>query len=481
MGFLKSIFNGHYSDNVLRDNEIKMNCSGCSYVIILCAIMLAFATLYDWSYYNLSTFIIVGLYVIAALCALYIVSCHLTQGKAKWLKIYAVGLFVITTAFLAFFTSSGLISLASIIPMAMASRYYSQRFTFITAIGTYLLLVAIIVGGTLFHLTDIQDLNYIQIKPGMSVTISGSIYNSFKEIAHSVVDTGVYLKRLLVFEVLPNTCLFVLLAIICMTVTARGKQMIEEQGEISSREAKIKHELATATAIQDNMLAEVFPVNERYELYAIMNPAKEVGGDFYDFFNLDDDHIVIVIGDVSDKGVPSALFMAMGGSIMHSYGELGYSPSCIFKETNRRLCNGNKEGMFITAFLGIVDLKTGLITYANAGHCAPLIKRANGEIEYLNMQADLFLGSIEGIEYVDQHMQLYPGDKILLYTDGVTEAMNKEEELLGKERLAEMVNNDNQNAAKDIVEALALGIKDFANGAEQNDDITMLLLELKEV
>ena len=481
MGFLKSIFRGHYSDNVLRDNEIKMNCSGCSYVIILCAIMLAFATLYDWSYYNLSTFIIVGLYVIAALCALYIVSCHLTQGKAKWLKIYAVGLFVITTAFLAFFTSSGLISLASIIPMAMASRYYSQRFTFITAIGTYLLLVAIIVGGTLFHLTDIQDLNYIQIKPGMSVTISGSIYNSFKEIAHSVVDTGVYLKRLLVFEVLPNTCLFVLLAIICMTVTARGKQMIEEQGEISSREAKIKHELATATAIQDNMLEVAFPVKEKYELYAMMHPAKEVGGDFYDFFELDEDHVAIVIGDVSDKGVPSALFMAMGGSIMHSYGELGYSPSRIFKETNRRLCSGNKEGMFITAFLGILDLKTGILTYANAGHCAPLIKKKSGEAQYLNMQADLFLGSIEGIDYADQETKLDKGDKILLYTDGVTEAMNPKEELFGKARLMEFIKNDKNGTTEQSLTALLSDIREFANGAEQSDDITMLLLEYKEV
>ena len=478
---LKSIFKGHYSDNVFRDNEIKMNCSGCTYVIILCIIMLAFAILYDWSYYNLSTFIVVGLYTVAALGSMYIVCCHLTQGKARWLKYYAVGLFTVTSLFLAFFTSSGLIALVSIVPMAMASRYYSQRFTLITAIGTYLLLISIILAGTKLQLTDIQDLNYIQIKPGVSVTISGSIYNSIKDIAYKVIDTNIYFKRLIIFEVLPNTCLYALIAIICMTVTARGKRMIEEQAEISSREAKMKNELATATAIQDNMLAEVFPVTEKYELYAMMHPAKEVGGDFYDFFNLDDDHIAIVIGDVSDKGVPSALFMAMGGSIMHSYCELGYSPSKIFKETNRRLCNGNKEGMFITVFLGIVDLKTGMVTYANAGHCAPLIMRANGEIEYLNMQADLFLGSIEGIEYKDQYMQLYPGDKILLYTDGVTEAMNTEEELFGKDRLVEMVRVKKGNSAKSTIEALTSDIKSFANGAEQNDDITMLLLELKEV
>mgnify|MGYP003325782750 CR=1 FL=1 len=163
MGFLKSIFKGHYSDNVLRDNEIKMNCSGCTYVIILCIIMLAFAILYDWSYYNLSTFIVVGLYTVAALGSMYIVCCHLTQGKARWLKYYAVGLFTVTSLFLAFFTSSGLIALVSIVPMAMASRYYSQRFTLITAIGTYLLLVSIILAGTKLQLTDIQDLNYIQI------------------------------------------------------------------------------------------------------------------------------------------------------------------------------------------------------------------------------------------------------------------------------------------------------------------------------
>ena len=481
MGFYKSTIYGHHSDNVLKDNEVKMNCSGCTYVVILCVIMLAFAILYDWSYYNLSTFIVTGLYTVAALGVFYLICCRLTQGKAKWLKYYSIGLFSLASMFLAFFTSSGLISLTCIVPMVMASRYYSPRFTLFAAIVTNLLVVGVAVLGTRFGLTDIQDLNYIQIKPGMSVTISGSIYNSFKEIAHTVVDQSVYTQRLIIFEIIPNCCLYIMLAIICIMITARGKKMIYEQAEISSKAATMKHELVTATAIQDNMLAEAFPVTDRYELYAMMNPAREVGGDFYDFFELDEDHVAIVIGDVSDKGVPSALFMAMGASIMHSYGELGYSPSQIFKETNRRLCNGNKEGMFITAFFGIVDLRTGTITYANAGHCAPVIKRANGKAQFLNMQADLFLGSIENIDYADQHVQLYKGDKILLYTDGVTEAMNLEEDLYGKERLKEFVNNNARATMKESVDALVSNIKEFANGAEQNDDITMLLFEYKEV
>ncbi len=481
MKSIRTLTNDHYSDDVLRNNEIKMNYSGCVYALIQSAIMLIFATFYDWSYYNLSTFIVVGAYANAALGIVYVIVCRATKGEPKWLKCFSVGLFILAAMFLTLFASSGLIMLTCVVPVAIASRYYSKRFTMRTSLITMAAFNAIVIAGAYYGFSDIEDLNYVQILPDMSVTVKGSIYNSFKSIAAKVVDRGVYTSRIIKFELIPNDLVFLIILIVCMTITARGKLMIEEQGIISSREAKIKNELATATAIQDNMLAEVFPVTDRYEIYAIMSPAREVGGDFYDFFNLDDDHVAIVIGDVSDKGVPSALLMALGGSIMRSYGELGYSPSHIFKETNRRLCQGNKEGMFITAFFGVVDLKTGAVVYANAGHCAPIIRRADGSVEYLKMEANLFLGSIEGIEYIDQHMQLNQGDKLLLYTDGVTEAMNTGEEFYGKSRLKEIFKNNNKNNAKESVEVLFDDIKEFTAEAEQSDDITMLLFEYKEV
>ncbi len=477
---LLSLFRIKFSDNIFIDNEIKTNYAGCTYSIMLALVLFFFASTYDWTHYNLAEFIKTGFYITIAFSLLCVLLCNLLKGRPWWLKYMMVFEFVLADAFIAMFSTSGFITIMMVIPTVMSCRYYSVKFTATVAVVTNIVLMTMAVCGSYYGFADMEDLNFIQILPGMSVTISGSIYRTFKEISSHVIDRVVYTKRIIIYELIPIEFIYTLFTILCVTITKRGRRLVVEQAEISSNNAKIKSELDTASAIQNNMLASEFPVSDKYDLYALMKPAKEVGGDFYDFFTLDDNHIAIIVGDVSDKGVPAALFMAQCGSLIHTYAELHYSPSDIFKETNRRLCVGNDEGMFVTAFLGIIDLRTGSMTYANAGHCAPVIKRANGKASFLQMQTNLFLGSIDNIPYVDQHMQLFKGDRILLYTDGVTEAMNNSEEQYGSKRLLEYINSAAYNGASESLGNLILDVKRFTEEAEQNDDITVLLFEYKE-
>ncbi len=251
----------------------------------------------------------------------------------------------------------------------------------------------------------------------------------------------------------------------------------------SSRALRTEAELNVASNIQRDMLPNIFPTfpeRDDFDIYATMEPAKEVGGDFYDFFMVDATHLAIVIADVSGKGVPAALFMVIAKTIIRNQAQSSSSPADIFIRANEQLCENNGEGLFVTAFLGIIDLETGVMTYANAGHNPPLLRHADGDYEWLKVRPGFVLAGMEGIRYRQFEVQLMPGSSVLLYTDGVTEATNAALELYGEARLSEAVNAD---MAKDMPPAellpyIAGKVGEFVNGAEQADDITMLSFKL---
>ena len=249
---------------------------------------------------------------------------------------------------------------------------------------------------------------------------------------------------------------------------------------MTAEKERISAELNVATQIQADMLPRIFPpFPERgeFDIYAIMNPAKEVGGDFYDFFLVDEDHLAIVIADVSGKGVPAALFMVIAKTLIKNHAQNKESPAGVFTNTNNQLCEGNDAGLFVTSWMAVLTISTGELSYVNAGHNPPLLKRKNGEYEYLRSRPGFVLAGMEGVRYREGSITLEDGDRLFLYTDGVTEATNADKELFGEERLKAALDSVGNAPIRDMLIFVKEQIDGFVGDAEQFDDITMLGIE----
>ena len=255
---------------------------------------------------------------------------------------------------------------------------------------------------------------------------------------------------------------------------------IREFMKATAEKERIGAELNVATQIQADMLPRIFPAfpeRQEFEVYATMNPAKEVGGDFYDFFLVDDDHLAVVIADVSGKGVPAALFMVIAKSLIKNHAQNRETPGEVFTQTNAQLCEGNDAGLFVTAWMGVLEISTGKFVYVNAGHNPPLLKRAGGQYEWLKSRPGFVLAGMEGIRYRENTLELMPGDTLYLYTDGVTEATSSAQELYGEERLQAALNEASELPVSQLLPRIKNCIDTFVGDAEQFDDITMLGLQ----
>ena len=258
----------------------------------------------------------------------------------------------------------------------------------------------------------------------------------------------------------------------------RMKKYIADVVSVTSEKEKISTELCVATNIQADMLPKKFPDCTEFNLYASMRPAKEVGGDFYDFFMVDKRHLAIVVADVSGKGVPAALFMVIGKTLIKDHTVPNVDLGKAFTEVNDLLFQANGDGMFITAFEGILDLFSGEFRYVNAGHEPPYIFH-NGTFEARELEPAFVLAGMPGMKYEAGRMMLEPGDKIFQYTDGVTEATNASEKLYGFERLGEVLNEHGSESPCGIIKSVSESVDAFVGEAPQFDDITMLCLEYK--
>ena len=254
-------------------------------------------------------------------------------------------------------------------------------------------------------------------------------------------------------------------------------QMQKEHSQLES----LKGDLAIACEIQQAILPRVFPPfpedSDKLDIAASMTPAKDVGGDFYDFFRIDDDRIGFVIADVSGKGIPAAIFMAVSRTLIRATGVRGGSPADCLTYSNKLLAAESVDCMFVTVFYGIFNLKTGEISYCNAGHNPPYILKRGGAVEVLPTSQDPMVGAIDGIEYHGATLQLDHGDSLVMFTDGVTEAMNAQNEEFGEERLEDTLAEVTMHNCQQIVEAIKADVAAFVGDAEQSDDITVLALK----
>ena len=252
---------------------------------------------------------------------------------------------------------------------------------------------------------------------------------------------------------------------------------MEELTQATVEKERMAVELSLAATIQANMLPSTFPPYPNrtdLEIFASMDAAKEVGGDFYDFYLLDNDRFVFLIADVSGKSIPAALFMMRAKMTIKALAESGADVHVILSKANERLCEGNEAGMFVTIWLGIVDMKTGVLSYANAGHNPPLLRRRHDSFDYIKTRPNFILAGMDGAPYRKYEIQLLPGDELFLYTDGVTEATNVRQELFGEARLLKVLNGISETTPEFRCESVKKAMKSFVGEAEQFDDIIML-------
>ena len=254
-----------------------------------------------------------------------------------------------------------------------------------------------------------------------------------------------------------------------------NKTVTALRGYIDEAEQRMKDELKMAAAIQDAALPKNFKLpSDNIDLYALMTPAKQVGGDFYDFFYVGVDRLCLVIADVSGKGVPASWFMMRAKTAIKNYARSGNGAADLLEHVNNMLCEGNDAEMFVTVWIGILDLKTGQMQCANAGHEYPVIMRAGGDYELLKDRHGLVLAAMENVPLKDYEIRLNPGDRLFVYTDGVPEAINEKEEAYGTERLVRKLNRLKTVSQEMALEEVLQDIRNFAGDAEQFDDITML-------
>lgn len=253
---------------------------------------------------------------------------------------------------------------------------------------------------------------------------------------------------------------------------------IQNLTKVTAEKERIGAELALASQIQSEILPNIFPPfpdhRHDFDLYASMTTAKEVGGDFYDFFFIDDDHLGLVMADVSGKGIPAALFMMMARLLLNTLAMTGDSPAEVLQRANETICQNNKSDMFVTVWFGVLTLSSGQLTAASAGHEYPVIQRIGGAFEIFKDTRRLALGAMPNIKYLDYTLNLKKGDVLFLYTDGVPESTNPANELLGTDGMLALLNHSNCADMKHFLDDVAQGLADFTGNTSQFDDVTMM-------
>lgn len=349
--------------------------------------------------------------------------------------------------------------LAWMMPIMLSCHYYSRGLT-----RRVMLLSLVCMSLSLFLNLYVGDWD-------------GNVWN----IVHPAVripPTKKVITDMMVFFALPRSGILFAMSFIAMTISDRTIGLLEKQASNVEEKQRISTELNVATNIQTSMLQEEPLSVGNASVCASMTPAKEVGGDFYDYYMLDDDHLVVTVADVSGKGVGAALFMARSMTILKARVKTLRDPAAVLASANEELCLNNEE-MFVTVWLGIVELSTGKLTFGNAGHEPPLL-RHNGSYAFVTQKPGFVLGCVEDVPYQNQELQLEAGDLLFQYTDGVTEATAAGGEQFGMERLLETVNNHAGLGGEELLGEMLNRVLDFTGDAPQYDDVTMLALSFHD-
>lgn len=477
--FYKRLQEFFKEDDVFWNNEIQANVFVSTCLLMLAIVLVVSYVLADVGVFDVPVErmlkvlifnipLLVGGNILSAAC----------RGQKRWIK-YVL-------CIISILTSVGLCSVISIfvpiiicIPVILSCRYYSRQFTNTVSVMT---VVGLAVSEFMYAKFGMLDLNLVSIPEGTVLSVGEDGLRAVAVLSdYSRKD---YLINLFRGSFLPRLFLFSIVAIICAELARRAHDMVLDQAEISKKAEGVNAELKMATNIQTAVLPKLvpaFPDRPDLDIYASMSPAKEVGGDLYDYYLLDDDHLLIVIGDVSGKGIPAALYMMIAKILIKTHAYIDMTPTKIMNSVNSQLCEDNETDMFVTAWLGVLELSTGIMTAVDAGHEYPLVRHGNGDYEYLKNKKSFVLGGMEGSEYKEYQFSLKRGDKLFLYTDGVPEATNSENELFGSDRLLSVLNDNKDVSTSELLLNVNRSIDEFVGEAPQFDDLTMMVLYFREL
>lgn len=359
-----------------------------------------------------------------------------------------------------------------VVPLLVSSRYFNRTITIIVAMASIVVFAFSAIYGALYGLLDC---NIVSLPIGTTiVTWDQFIGTGLRTILN--LDNGMLIRNTLLYSYLPKLLIYFLIATISVNISRKGRELVLEQEVTIRRTTRMESELSVARSIQAEMLPKQFPpFPEHYEfdIYAIMQPAKEVAGDFYDFFMLDDSHLAVVMADVSGKGVPAALFMTTARTLIKNHAMSGLDPAEVLNIVNKLLYESSDSGYFVTCWIGYLDCRTGEVIYSNAGHTPPVILQ-NGEWEIFRCAPGFILGGLEEMNFKSDTLCLKPGDAIYLYTDGVSEAEDINHQLYGEERLLEVLRANKEDNMTDLCKKVKDSVEEHASETEQFDDITML-------
>ena len=472
--YLERIKERYTADELFRANEVEANGLAMKYLIVNAVIFLLVHAGVTAGIFPVTGAIFPALIrCFAWTVILYLVSKKVNQD-AWWLKY----LLLISVTLMYSWLDSLLthkVAILMVLPVLCSSRFFSKRTTVKTALITWVIfLLSAIQGG----LTGWINMNDVRLPVGSVIVDKGVWLGSGIE---ETLDRVQYTKDTLLFSFVPKSLMFLLATLVCVNIAEQGRKMVEKQRKLSENSARMETELRMATQIQEGMLPNIyppFPERREFDIYGRMNPAREVGGDFYDFFLVDEDNLALVVADVSGKGVPAALFMMAAKIILANNAMMGLSPAQVLAATNSSVCASNPEEMFITVWFGILEISTGRLTAANAGHEYPVLKQGD-RFELFKDRHGLVLGAMDGVKYKEYTIQLSPGDKIFLYSDGVPEATDSNNKLFGTDRMLEALNQRPESPARNILADVQEAVDEFVGTAEQFDDLTMLCLEYR--
>ena len=403
--------------------------------------------------------------------------CTYFKGKKNWLKVMLMLSYVIALSILHGVLGINVV-LCLAFPVVLSVRYYSKPLTALVAGNTMITyFIASYIGITMG--VSFLDINMLQLPAGTVLNFP-EFMTVRSAIDTSIIDNNHLFFYFLQHSFLPKLLLYSMIAMICARIAERGREAIYAQKEETEKSERLATELNLASEIQSNVLPNIFPAYpERKEisLYASMTPAKEVGGDFYDFFFIDENHLALVMADVSGKGIPGALFMMVSRTLIKNRALMGGTPAEILYDVNNSLCEGNAAELFVTVWLGIIDLATGKGMAANAGHEHPVLGDANGEYKLIVYRHSPIVAAMENAKFSEHEFELKKGETLFVYTDGVPEATNPNNELFGTDRMLEALNREPNAEPQKLLENVKSDIDAFVQGREQFDDVTMLALK----
>ena len=445
---------------IFWENEVKANLLvgkfmlACAVALGLCWLMNLLGVFAIGKKYELEIFP-VGI----ALLLIPSIICLAFKGTKKWIKYLVMLSLVLTLSYLDIILTFN-IALVIAIPVVFSCWYYSRNFTLhVSALTTVFFAISAFLGA--YVNMDNPDLNFATGElPG-------------------------YIQAIMLQSFLPRWIIFAIIAAACIVIAVRGRKMVLKQEIVSKSQARVETELDMANKIQAQALPIVSELpscrSRRFDLAASMHPAREVGGDFYDFFYLDATHLVLIVADVADKGIAAALYMMMSKMVLDNKLTVCHTPGQVLEDVNRQLYKKSMKGMFVTVWLGILDLETGDLVSANAGHEYPILRHGNGDFELFRDKHGFVLGGVERMKYKETQIHLDPGDVLFVYTDGVVEANAPDESQFGEERLLSVLNRQKGTDMQTLISSVKQEIDHFANEAPQFDDITMLAFQLQEL